>query len=321
VREQYAHGAWLVELAPIHDAARIPAAVGSALGIRERPESSTLETLWSVLHRCQLLLVLDNCEHVVEAAAELANGLLQSCPDLCILGTSRQPLGLAGESVYQVPPLSLPRMSDCAEQLGASESVKLFVDRVQVADADFRLTPETTVVAARICHLLEGLPLGIELAAAREGTMQLSEIEQRLGQPLSLLTLGPRSAPARQQTLRAAIEWSYRLLAPTEQVLLRRVAVFTGGWTDAAATAVCADADLPAHRMPDLLHRLVAQLPAHCRQASGLDALPCAGDHPSVRPGVAFLWPGVAWSGLPVAWSGLPARRPGACRHVRGARL
>jgi predicted ATPase/DNA-binding CsgD family transcriptional regulator len=258
-RERYAHGAWLVELAPVSNSAGVATEVARTLGIRERPGSTTVETLCDVLRGRQLLLVLDNCEHVVAACADLAPTLLQTCADLCILATSREALGVAGESVYRVPPLPVPRPEELGESLSRGTAIDLFVDRTRALEPTFELTQQTGKSVARICQLLDGLPLAIELAAARTITMSPTEIERRLDDPLRLLTVGPRSAPARQQTLRAAIDWSYQLLAEPEQTLLRRLAIFRGGFDRQAVAAVGTDGELSAAQVDDLLDRLVAQ--------------------------------------------------------------
>jgi non-specific serine/threonine protein kinase len=256
---RYASGAWFVELARISDPAGVTPEVARALGARERPGSSPLEALCALLRNRQLLLVLDNCEQVVVACAELAASLLQACPDLCILATSREALRVAGETVYHVPPFRAPSVREAAAGSVESEAIDLFVERARAIEPPLELTPRATSSIARICALLDGLPLAIELAAARATTMTPAEIARRLDNPLSLLTTGPRSAPARQQTLRAAIDWSYQLLTPPEQTLLRRLAVFAGGFTREAATSVCADVELPIAQIDDLLDRLVAQ--------------------------------------------------------------
>ncbi|MBV9324596.1 MAG: AAA family ATPase [Chloroflexi bacterium] len=258
-RGRYAHGAWLVELARITDPAGVTPEVARALGVRERPGSSPLETLRAVLRHRQLLLVLDNCEHVVTVCAELAASLLQACPDLCILATSREALGVAGETVYHVPPFPMASTQEATADLVENDAIDLFVERARTLEPAFELTPQTSSSITRICALLDGLPLAIELAAARPTAMSPPEIARRLDNPLSVLTMGPRSAPARQQTLRAAIDWSYQLLAEPEQTLLRRLAVFRGGFTRGAATSVCTDVELPGGQIDDLLDRLVAQ--------------------------------------------------------------
>jgi predicted ATPase/DNA-binding CsgD family transcriptional regulator len=257
--ERYAHGPWLVELASIGDPAGVAAEVARALAIRERPGWSTLDTLRSALRTRQLLLVLDNCEHVLAACAELVALLLQSCPELCILATSRERLGVAGERIYHVPPLALTNTRESSTRLWTSEAIDLFVDRARAIEPGLELTDRAAATVARICQILEGQPLAIELAAARMTTMGPGEVARRLDAPLALLTHGPRSAPARQQSLRAAIDWSYQLLTEAEQTLLRRLALFRGGFSREAAKTVCADSALPAEEVDDLLDRLVAQ--------------------------------------------------------------
>jgi non-specific serine/threonine protein kinase len=258
-RDRYAQGAWLVDLAPIVDGARVPSVIATALGIRERPGWSVLDTLTSELRQQQLLLVLDNCEHVVAACAEVTMALLQACPDLCVLATSREPLGVAGEVEFVVPPLALPDLELPIDGLIATEAVELLITRLKEIDRQLPLTAESGATAARICQQVAGLPLAIELAAARARTMSLADISRGLGDPLALLTLGPRTAPTRHRTLRATIDWSYGLLSEPERTLLRRVAIFRGGFTLEAAATVCADHELAQASVADILDRLMSQ--------------------------------------------------------------
>ncbi len=241
-RANYAYGAWLVELAPVSDdATQVAAAVASALGIRERPGWDTLDTLRHVLRRRQTLLVLDNCEHILTSCAELVTALLQACGDVSVLATSREPLGVPGEVVHTVPPMPIADAGDTFDQLVECDAVQLLAARLTGAMPSFELTPSSATVAGRICHLVDGLPLAIELAAARAGTMSLTEIAERLSDPLQLLTIGPRTAPQRQRTLRATIDWSYAQLTEPERKLLRGLSVFSGGCTAASAASVCGD--------------------------------------------------------------------------------
>ena len=242
-RTNYAYGAWLVELASISDdATQIAAAVAAALGVRERPGWDTVDTLRHVLRRSQVLLVLDNCEHVLPSCAELVTVLLQACENLTVLATSREPLGVPGEVIHTVPPMPIGGAEDSLDQLVECDAVQLLVARLNRATPTFELTPSNATLAARICHLVDGLPLAIELAAARARTMSLAEIAERLSDPLQLLTIGPRTAPQRQRTLRATIDWSYAQLTESERKLLRGLAVFSGGCTAAsAAVVVCGD--------------------------------------------------------------------------------
>jgi non-specific serine/threonine protein kinase len=260
IRQNYAGGAWLVRLASLVDPAQVPAAVLATLGLRERPGWPALESLVASLQHVQLLLVLDNCEHLVQACAELVTTLLQRCPDVSVLATSREPLRVPGEVVVAVPLLSLPRPDQEADELAGSEAVQLFVERCRQRDPAFRLTPEAAVMVARICRLLDGLPLGIELAAARMASMTLQEIVSQMeDDPLGLLTVGPRSAPARQRTLTAAIDWSYDLLDEDEQQLLRRLSIFSGGCLLDAVEAVCVAGDASGRPIADRLEQLIRQ--------------------------------------------------------------
>ncbi|HEY2595038.1 MAG TPA: NB-ARC domain-containing protein, partial [Chloroflexota bacterium] len=257
VQDQYAYGAWLVELAQINDPTMVATAVAHALRIRERPGLDMLEVLSLVLRERQLLLVLDNCEHVLLGCAELVSTLLRTCENLSVLATSREPLGVSGEVVYSVPPLPVASAEDSFEQLVACDAVRLLVARIQTTRPGLQLSESTAPLAGRICRLVDGLPLGIELAASRARSMSLAEIADRLSDPLSLLTVGPRTAPRRQQTLRATIDWSYELLTDAEQRLLRRLAIFTGGCTFDGVQAVCSGADSDPNDLTMLLDRLV----------------------------------------------------------------
>jgi predicted ATPase len=259
VQATYAHGARLVTLAHLPEGADVASAVLAGLGLRERAQATPAETLAHALRDAHLLLVLDNCEQVVEASAELAEGLLQDCPGVQILGTSREVLGVPGERVFPIQPFAVPGESEPFASLAQSDAVGLFAERARSAEPGFQLTPPSAAAVGRICRMLDGIPLAIELAAARTKTMSVVEISHRLADPLALLTVAPRTAPARQQTLRATIDWSYTLLTSQERCLLRRLAGFSGGFTFEAAAAVCADQDLPASRILDLVDRLVAK--------------------------------------------------------------
>jgi non-specific serine/threonine protein kinase len=257
VRASYADGAWLVELAPLADSGRVAAAVADALGVRERPSEPTLDSLRVALRHRQILLVLDNCEHLLQSCAEVVAGLLQTCDGLAVLATSREPLGVPGEVVYPVAPLPVASEEEPLERLMECDAVRLLVARVQAAQPDFHLSPSTAPLAGRICRLVDGLPLGIELAASRARSMTLAEIATGLTRPLSLLTVGPRSAPRRQQTQRAAIEWSYALLTEPEARLFRQFSIFSGGCTFEGVQAVCAEPQSGRGELIDALDRLV----------------------------------------------------------------
>jgi non-specific serine/threonine protein kinase len=258
IEADYAYGAWLVELAPVGDPARVTVAIADALGVRERPGHDTLESLRQALQRRQILLVLDNCEHVLQSCAELVTALLQMCDSLSILATSRQPLGVPGEQVCPVSALPIASAEEPVESLIYCDAVRLLATRIQAAQPSFRLSASTAPVAGRICRLVDCLPLGIELAASRARSMSLAEIAAGLSDPLNLLTVGPRTAPLRQQTLRATIDWSYALLTEREATLLRRLSLFNGSCTFEAVEAVCGDAESGSPALMDVLDGLVS---------------------------------------------------------------
>lgn len=257
----YADGAWLVELASVANPGLVPAAAAAALGVREQPGRPLAETLAGHLLRRRLLLVLDNCEHVISAVAALAEALLRMCPGLRVLATSREALGLAGEVAWPVPPLSAPAVVEGSppEALGVYEAVRLFVERAAATEPGFALTAAVAPKVAEICRRLDGIPLAIELAAGRVAVLTPAQIAARLDDRFALLTGGSRTALPRQQTLLAALEWSYDLLSEPERVLLRRLSVFAGGFTLEAAEQVCAGGDLEPRRVLDLLAGLVAK--------------------------------------------------------------
>lgn len=248
-------GVWVVELAGLSDPALVPAAVAAALRLREAPGRPVLETLTDHLREKRLLLVLDNCEHLLEACAQLSDLVLRQCPHVRILATSREALGIYGETAYQVPTLTLPdarRLTD-PERLAEFESVRLFVDRAVQVQPDFQVTGANAASLVSICCRLDGIPLALELAAARMRSLTLEEIDQRLDHRFQLLTGGSAASLPRQQTLRSLIDWSYDLLNPQEKALLERLSVFAGGWTLPAAEAVCAGEPLEDWEMLDLL--------------------------------------------------------------------
>ena len=237
VAGRYADGAWLVELAAVADPAQVPAAVAAALGVREQPGVPAAEVVARVLARQQLLLVLDNCEHVIGAAAGLCAELLAACDDLRVLATSREPLAVAGEARYRLAPLTLPDPGDLAGAARA-EAVTLFADRAHRADAHFVLDGRTGPEVARLVTRLDGMPLAIELAAARVEALGVSGLLARLDDRFALLEGGDRLAPPRQQSLAATVEWSYRLLEENEQRVFRQLSLFPGPFTLQGAEAV-----------------------------------------------------------------------------------
>jgi len=257
--DSHAGGAVLVELDSVGEGADVPDAVADALDLRALPGGALVDAIAAELAPRELLLVLDNCEHVIGASAALADALLRSAPRLTILATSREPLRVPGEVVFRVPSLAIPDpdASDTAEGLLAYEAVRLFVERAAAVEPGFVLDGANAPAVARICHRLDGLPLALELAAARIDALAADALAERLDDRFRLLRAGNRTAPTRQQTLEAALDWSFDLLADTERVLLRRLAVFSGGFTLEAAEVVCAADGLEASQVADLLARLV----------------------------------------------------------------
>ena len=256
----YVGGAAAVELAPITRSAGVAEAVASALRVSEVPGQTVTETLVARLSRRRSLLVLDNCEHVLGACGELVEALLSECPELCVLATSRECLGLPSETVWPVAPLAVPSPGEVALQdLGGYPAVRLFVERAGATDPGFALNAYVAPAVAEICRRLDGIPLAIELAAARAGSLTPDEIADRLDDRFSLLTTPGREALPRHQTLRAAVDWSYELLVAPEQTLLGRLSVFRGGFERGAAEAVCSGGEIAAGQVSDLLARLVAK--------------------------------------------------------------
>jgi predicted ATPase len=234
-----------VELAPVRDPAQVAAVVAAGLGVREQPGVAAAEAVARVLARQQLLLVLDNCEHVIGAAAELCAGLLGACDDVRLLATSREPLAVAGEARYRLAPLSLPGPDD-PMGMGGSEAVALFADRALRGDAHFQLDDQTGPAVATIVERLDGMPLAIELAAARVEALGVAQLLDRLDDRFALLAGGDRLAADRQQSLAATVEWSYQLLDDRERRVFRQLSVFPAGFTLEAAEAVAGEAAGPA---------------------------------------------------------------------------
>jgi len=259
VVQQYEDGAWLVELAPLSEPELVPQAVASVLGVREAPGSPLAGTLADHLRPRTVLLVLDNCEHLLEACAELAETLMRACPNLKVLATSRQALGVEGEALFVVPPLSLPdpRRPPAAGGLSGYEAARLFVERASAANPGFALTERNAVAVAQICRRLEGMPLAIELAAARARVISAEQIASRLEGSFSVLARGGRTAVAHHGTLRATMDWSHDLLSEEERILFRRLSVFSGGFTLEAAEAIGTGGDIDEEEVLDLLTSLV----------------------------------------------------------------
>jgi non-specific serine/threonine protein kinase len=263
---EFEDGAWLIELGSLADPTLVPQTVASALGVREQSGRPLTDTLADYLCSRRALLLLDNCEHLVEACAQLAAALLQACPTLTILATSREPLGVDGETVWKVPTLSLPHLPltkgaarGDAPPAGQplSEAVQLFLARAEAASPGFALTSENAAAVEDICRRLDGLPLAIELAAARLRALTVHEVGEHLDDRFHLLTGGNRMAPERHQTLEATLDWSYALLSETERKVLQRLSVFAGGCTLLAAESVCSGDDLAVAEILDALTHLV----------------------------------------------------------------
>jgi predicted ATPase/class 3 adenylate cyclase len=259
VMDNFPDGVWFVELAPLEDSRLVPQAVASVLGVKEEAGHQVLDALLKHVKDRQVLLILDNCEHLVHACADLARKMLQAGSQLKVLITSRELLRVTGETTYPVAALGTPdpqaKLSLAA--LSQYEAVRMFVDRATAAQPAFKVTPENANAVADICHRLDGIPLALELAAARVRTLSVESIAARLSDRFRLLTGGDRTALARQQTLRASIDWSYDLLTEPERILLRRLAVFAGGWTLQAAEAVSAFGVVDESDVLELLTHLV----------------------------------------------------------------
>ncbi len=240
-------GVWFVELAPLANATLVPRAVAQVLGIADRSGEAVIDTLVSEINAKQMLLLFDNCEHIVGACSNLIESLLHSCPNVRIITSSREPLGVANELTYRVPSLRVPDVGKplSVEELKGYESVSLFMDRVQAQVPSFELTEENASSVAQICNRLDGIPLALELAAARVRSLPVDQVATRLDNRFRLLTGGSRSSLPRQQTLRALIDWSYDLLNDAEKMLLCRLSVFTGGWQLEAGQTVCSGAGMP----------------------------------------------------------------------------
>lgn len=248
-------GVWLVELAPIADPDLVLPLIAALFNLRELPARPLRELLTDVLRSKKLLLILDNCEHLIETCAQLTELLLRSCPQLKIMASSREPLGLSGEAILRVPPLSLPETTPqvSPEELQRYESVQLFTERAAAVLPGFSLTQVNAAAVAQICRRLDGIPLALELAAARIQVLSPQEIASRLDNRFRLLTGGSRTALPRQQTLQALIDWSYELLTQPEKALLARLSVFAGGWTFPAAEALGGTDVLDL--LPDLVNK------------------------------------------------------------------
>jgi len=258
VSRQFCDGVWLVELASLKDPDLVPGAIASVLGIKIGATANPLDTLQRHLARKSLFLVLDNCEHVLPASARVAEALLVAAPNAKILATSREALSCHGERVLEVPPLALPSEDTMpAAAMRSTAAVELFIVRALEADANFRIDDEALAIAANICRRVDGLPLAIEMAASWAGPLGLEVLNEKLGGSLDAWLRARSTAPARHSTLRATLEWSHELLSAAEQTVLRRLAVFAGGFTIEAVEAVVADYAVPETQILEHLGNLV----------------------------------------------------------------
>ncbi len=256
--DAFPDGVWFIELARLSDPALIPQTIATTLGLRDEA-GNLAQTLKNYLERKALLLVFDNCEHLIDAAAQWAETLLQAAPKLKIVASSREGLNLAGEQVFHVPSLPLPEGERVITPDGLTQSAaaRLFIERAMTANDHFRVTEQNAQAIAQICRRLDGIPLAIELAAARVKALSVEQIAARLDDVFRLLSGGSRTAMLRQQTLAAAMDWSYNLLSKPERALLQRLAVFAGGWTLDAAEQICAGDEIESFDVLDLLTQLV----------------------------------------------------------------
>ena len=255
----YPDGVWLVELAPLYKPELVPRAVAEALGVPEHPNEPLIATFIEAYRGKTVLLVLDNCEHLLHAAASLADTLLDACPELKVLATSREPLNVAGETNRPVSPLGAPdpRLEPTVALLEGAESSRLFLERARHRSPSFALTPSSTRAVAEVCLGLAGIPLAIELAAVRVGALSVEQISERLQDSLKLLTSGNRTAAPRQRTLQGALDWSHELLSHVERTLFRRLSVFAGGWTLEATESVGSGDCIEREDILELLSGLV----------------------------------------------------------------
>ncbi|HKE30541.1 MAG TPA: adenylate/guanylate cyclase domain-containing protein, partial [Candidatus Angelobacter sp.] len=267
---QFSNGVWFVELGPVADPALVSLTLLSIFNLREDSHRTPLAALTDYLRAKNLLLVLDNCEHLIEVCAQISESLLHACAKLKILATSREALGIAGEVSYRVPSLvtTNPNQLPPLEKLLEVDSIRLFVERARTVKPDFELTKEDASFVAQTCSRLDGIPLAIELAAARVKVLTPEQIAARLDDRFHLLTGGSRTALPRQQTLRAMIDWSYSLLSEEEKTLFRRLAVFVGGWTLEAAESACGE-EGSGFDILDSLTRLVDKSLIFVEEATG----------------------------------------------------
>jgi predicted ATPase/class 3 adenylate cyclase len=263
-------GVWFVGLSMVARPEQVPGGIRAALGVREQAGQAPLDTVLKVLREQSALIILDNCEHLIEACANVADVITRTCPRVHIVATSREPLGIDGERVYRLGPLSLPEeVADNRRDMEGSDAVQLFAERARAHDTTFVLDDAAAALIAAICRRLDGIPLAIEMAAARVGAMSLADLNGRLDQRFRLLTGGSRNAPARQRTLQAMVEWSFDLLKPDEREVLCRLWVFAGGFGLQAAEAVCTPLACGTGDVADVLASLVSKSLVVADRSSG----------------------------------------------------
>jgi predicted ATPase len=246
--DSFPGGVWFVELASLSDPELVPSTILTTLEVSDQRGKHPLEALKEYLQQKKILIVLDNCEHLIDSAARTVHAILSAAPHLKILATSREPLDVKGELTWQVPSLTLPDPKQIPgfDQLAQYEATRLFIDRASLVDIDFTVSEGDAAALAQICLRLDGIPLAIELAAARIRMLSLEQIASGLDNCFQLLTGGSRTDLPRQQTLRALIDWSYNLLSASERLLFRRLGVFAGGWSLELASQVCSDEKIPS---------------------------------------------------------------------------
>src|SRR5512141_3013443 len=269
---RFRDGAWLVELAEVQDSALVGNAALAALDLRDQTATEPQALLLSYLRDKELLLVVDNCEHLLGVVAVLVTDVLKAAPGVRVIATSREPLSVSGEHVLPVPPLELPRAQadESLDQLRQNESVELFTERASAASGRFELTASNRAAVVDLCRRLDGLPLAIELAAVRTRVLSVEEILDHLADRFGLLTGGSRAALPRHQTLRTTIEWSHDLLGSDERTLMRRLCVFAGRFTLEDVESVCASDDVPVAHVLDVLSSLVDKSLVMKRDAPGV---------------------------------------------------
>ena len=269
VLEEYPHGVWMAELASQNNPDLVPQTLAAVFGLTTQSRMPYQELLVNFLRSRNTLVILDNCEHLSQACAQLSEMLLKNCPSLKILATSREALKVMGEAVYHVPPLEIPEEQGTLDQYRKYASIQLFEERAQLAQPDFLLTTENIPFVDRVCRRIDGIPLAIELAAARVDIFSIEQIAAKLDESFDLLTNGNRTALPRQQAIRGSIEWSWQLLPEAERTLLHRLSVFAGGWTLESAEAVCSGNGIEAAQVANLMVQLAEKSLVSVNPASG----------------------------------------------------